>query len=75
MWDPSWLRDLPGCPSWRRRAAEREGEEAGLEEGAGEAVGLAGRAGDLPATPWLFRAQVDNDRLEQEARAHLERRK
>lgn len=35
IWNPSWLRDQPGCPSWRRRAAERGevGEEAGLERG------------------------------------------
>lgn len=35
IWNPSWLGDPPGCPSWRRRAAERGevGEEAGLERG------------------------------------------
>lgn len=35
IWNPSWLGDQPGCPSRRRRAAERGevGEEAGLERG------------------------------------------
>lgn len=77
MRDPGWLRDLPGCLSWGRRTAERGEvvEEAGLKEGTEKAISLAGGTGDLPATPWLFWAQVDNDRLKPEARAHLEKRK
>lgn len=64
---PAWVPLLgeKGCKerkSGRRRQAlemEKEG---------------AGGTRTLPATPWLFWAQVDNDRLGREARADLGRK-
>lgn len=76
MRDLSWLGDLLWCRGWKRRTAGREGGGGSRPgERAEEVVGLSGGTGSVPATPRLFWAQVNNDRLWREARAHLERRK